>query len=341
MTRNQQRKQNQPITEEHSSDWVSGRALPPHDIPLSLWSFIFRVSGFHQLGLASLSGVAFLLSTIPLELQRRIVNDAFKGGSFRVILDLAIVYVALALAEGALKIGMNVYRSWVSERAVQTLRRTFDTLLHTQGTTTHEALGIETSMMLSEAEPVGNFTGISISEPMLQGGILVAVFGYMIWLEPTMALVGLGVFSPQLFIVPLLQASINRRVAKRIETLRAVSVGIITDPSGKDIGVTSRDMRIDDVFHLNMGVHKLKFTMNFIMNLLHHIGTASILAIGGWFVVRGETEIGTVIAFVSGLAKINDPWGDVVNWYRDLMVTRTKYQMIAIAVRSLALGRAS
>ena len=32
-------------------------------------------------------------------------------------------------------------------------------------------------MILSEAEPIGSFVGVSVSEPLLQGGILVTVFG--------------------------------------------------------------------------------------------------------------------------------------------------------------------
>jgi ABC-type bacteriocin/lantibiotic exporter with double-glycine peptidase domain len=76
--------------------------------------------------------------------------------------------------------------------------------------------------------------------------------------------------------------------------------------------------------------------MNFLMNLLHHLGVASVLAIGGWFVVQGQTEVGTVVAFITGLAKIVDPWGDLVSWFRDLMATRTKYGLIAQAAAVLA-----
>ena len=38
----------------------------------------------------------------------------------------------------------------------------------------------------------------------------------------------------------------------------------------------------------------------------------------------------------SGLAKLNDPWGDVVNWFRDMTVNRVKYRLLAAALRSPA-----
>lgn len=68
------------------------------------------------------------------------------------------------------------------------------------GTTQPE--GTAASMVLSEVEPIGGFAGISISEPLLQAGVLVSVFGYLFFLEPRMALLCGLAFSPQLVFVP-------------------------------------------------------------------------------------------------------------------------------------------
>nr|WP_157214129.1 MULTISPECIES: multidrug ABC transporter ATPase [Rhizobium] len=46
--------------------------------------------------------------------------------------------------------------------------------------------GVELSIIFAEAEPVGSFVGTSISEPLLQIGILVTVGGYLIYLQPLM-----------------------------------------------------------------------------------------------------------------------------------------------------------
>jgi ABC-type multidrug transport system fused ATPase/permease subunit len=305
------------------------------DMPGTLAGFVGRISLWHQVVLSLLSIAVFVLSTAPLEVQRRIVNDAFKGGDFHVIALLAAAYAGLALTEGAIKLGMNVYRGYVSEIAVRSLRRTVQNMIVRLGASSSpEATGVETSMMLAESEPIGAFVGIFLSEPLLTGGMLLSVFGYMIYLQPLMALVAFAVFSPQLVFVPLMQRAINRRVARRILTLRDVGSALVASSMQGALSL-AQDERIDLVFSLNMGVFTLKFTMNFLMNLLHHFGTASVLAVGGWFVIHGESDVGTVVAFVSGLAKINDPWGDLVNWFRDLTVTNTKYDMIASAIRRL------
>ena len=296
-------------------------------LPPTLFGYIRRYSGRHQLALALLSIVVFALSAVPLELQRRIVNDAIDKGEFQAILWLAIAYIGVALAEGGTKLVLNIYRGWVSETAVRHLRRI---ALHAESM--QAARGVELSMVLSEVEPVGGFVGVAVSEPLLQGGILLAVFGYMLYLQPVLATLSFLVFAPQLVFVPLLQAAINRRVERRVLTMREVSDGIVREIQTAEF----HHPRIDRVFALHMGMFKLKFTMNFLMNLSHHVGVAAALALGGWYVLQGRIELGTVVAFISGLAKLNDPWGDVVNWFRDMTINRVKYRLLAAALRASA-----
>ena len=46
----------------------------------------------------------------------------------------------------------------------------------------------------------------------------------------------------------------------------------------------------------------------------------------------GKTEVGTVVAFISGLSRMNDPWGALVDYFRDLTNVGVKYRMIAAAL---------
>jgi hypothetical protein len=34
------------------------------------------------------------------------------------------------------------------------------------------------------------------------------------------------------------------------------------------------------------------------------------------------------VAFFSGINKIHDPWGELVDWYRNFKVTQVKYRLI-------------
>jgi ABC-type bacteriocin/lantibiotic exporter with double-glycine peptidase domain len=305
-------------------------------MPRTIMGYVMQKSGRHQAALAALSVSVFALSAVPLELQRRIVNDAIGSGAVHTIFLLALAYAGVAIIEQMLKLILNVYRAWVSETAVRALRRT----LHVErGDLAPEMLssdttGIEIAMIVEEAQPIGGFVGISISEPLLQGGILVSVIGYMIYLEPWMAALCPLFFLPQLVFVPIMQWAINRRAEARIRTMREVSSGI----AGAVIDirdVPGESQRIDRVFTLNMGIYKFKYTMNLAMNLMYYFSVAAALGVGGWFAVEGRIEVGTVVAIVSGLGKLNDPWGDLVNWGRELSVVGVKYRLFADVVNGL------
>src|ERR1700724_2693250 len=112
----------------HESGTSTGRPrLPLMDrpiLPRTIIGYVIRNTGVHQLGLAALSAAVFGLSAVPLELQRRIVNDAIKSGATRTILWLAAAYAGVAVLEQGLKLALNVYRGWVSEDAVRNLRQT-------------------------------------------------------------------------------------------------------------------------------------------------------------------------------------------------------------------------
>ena len=307
-------------------------------MPHTIFGYIWQVSSRHQIALCLLAVTVFVLSAAPLEIQRRIVNDAIKNGSVDSIFWLAIAYIAVALAEGAIKLGMNVYRSWVTERAVRHLRQSASALTAEAVSKDDKARaeGTEISMVLSEADPIGGFVGTGLSEPLLQGGILISVFGYLVYLDPWLALLCFLVFTPQMVFVPLIQSAINRRAAERIGTLRELSGGIVGAGDGDAGAAGALDGGIDHVFALNMGIFKLKFTMNFLMNLMHHLGVATALGVGGYYAVRGEIDVGTVVAFVSGLAKVNDPWGDLVNWFREMTAARVRYRLMADAMQGLS-----
>ena len=300
-------------------------------LPQSIMGFVVRFTGRHQIGLALLSAAVFALSAVPLELQRRIVNDAIKSGAVTTILWLAAAYAGVAVVEQILKLCLNVYRGWVSEASVRMLRQVIQKQCQP---TCEEETGTRAAMMLSEAEPIGGFVGISTSEPLLQGGILASVIIYMIWLEPWMALLGPASLVPQMVIVPLMQRAINRRAEARIKTLREVSSGIVG--GGKPVSPRVERSRIERVFLLNMGIFKIKYSMNLFMNLMQYFAVAIALGVGGWFAVEGRLDVGTVVAVVSGLGKLKDPWGDVVNWARELSVVAVKYRLFADAANRLA-----
>jgi ABC-type multidrug transport system fused ATPase/permease subunit len=238
-------------------------------MPVNIFRYVLATSGWHQLVLVLLTMAVFLLEVVPLELQRRIVDDLVKHRDWWLVIVLCAVYAGVVLVQGSAKLVLNIYRSWVGERATRDLRRRVHVLVSSTSpaSSSLEAEGVQASMIVAEVESIGGFVGGSVSEPLLQGGILVSVLAYMIHVDFWMAGAAFALFVPQLVFVPLMQGAINRRTRARVQIIRQLSISVVEGTSSDDARDRTDDEHIEQVFELNMGIFRFKFTMNFLMNL--------------------------------------------------------------------------
>ena len=98
----------------------------------------------------------------------------------------------------------------------------------------------------------------------------------------------------------------------------------------------AQNARFAGIFELNLGIVKLRYSMKFLMNFTQNIGKVLVLCVGGWFIIQGRSDVGTVVAFVSGLGNLRDPWSDLVNWYQETMLTSTKYRVFTAAMQKFS-----
>ncbi len=191
-------------------------------------------------------------------------------------------------------------------------------------------------MIVEEVEPIGGFVGSSVSEPLLQAGILLSVLGYIVHIDRWMAAAAFALFVPQLIFVPLMRGAINRRAGARVWILRYLGISAVDTRAASAERDGSDGKRIYRVLQLNMGIYKFKFSMNFLVNLCSHLQIVAALLIGGWMVHTDQLEVGGVVAFISGAGRLNDPWGDLVHYFRDFSLTQVKYDLVADRVNQLS-----
>ena len=63
--------------------------------------------------------------------------------------------------------------------------------------------------------------------------------------------------------------------------------------------------------------------------MLTSLGTVGTLVLGAWLVLKGQTNIGMVVAAVGGLAQLARPWSALVTYYRTLSSVRVRYELLA------------
>ena len=315
-------------------------------MPESLYRYIWSINRRGQIKLILLTALVFPLSMVPLELQRRIIDDAVKDQDLRLLLWLCGGYLLLLLVQGGFKYLMHMQRGRTIQHARSHLRNAIYFCSYTLDP--DEARGREAkiegddgavvSMLSSEVEKLGEFIGESISAPLLHGGTMVAILGYMIWVEPIVALIGMAVYSPQMIIIPLMQQRINACNREYAQQLRELGDFVVSEDESEK---QERDMPepfgrlVRNMYFRKMHAEWLKYVMKFARNFINNLGPLSILLIGGWFVIQGRTELGTIVAFLSGFEKISGPWTELIKFYREVSNSRMKYRLMIDAFPAL------
>lgn len=286
-----------------------------------LYGFIWRISSRQQVRLVFLAFLIFPLSMIPLELQRRIVDDALTDRNVNLLFMLGAAYLGVLLLHSALKYLYSVYQASVGEGAIRCLRLGVNARLEGN----RRASGSNVSVATAESEQVGGFVGEALSEPLLQGGILLTILCYMLWLEPVMAIVATVSVIPSVIVTPLVQQRINRLISRRIETIRNLS-GRIVEPDNDNDGRC--DTLVRKVYRVRIRIFLLKFLLKGINNLLAALGPLGILLVGGWLVIQGDTGLGVVVAFLSGFERLTSPVRELLNFYRRVSQVIVQYELV-------------
>ncbi|WP_108660140.1 ABC transporter ATP-binding protein [Acuticoccus kandeliae] len=312
-----------------------------------LYRFILRTSRRGQVRVAFLTSLVTPLAFVPLEIQRRFVETAVGSRQVRILAILGAVYLAVLLVQGTLKYFLNVTKGEILEEVTRDLRRRVVAWEEGLGSATPRPPideGTRASMIISEAEDVGGFASDSIALPLLQAGTILWVLAYLFWIEWPIAVLAMAIYAPQALIVPRVQATINRMI--RMKTLRVRRLG-------DDVGQMSRlqaeqrlrlqihaAIAIDNVFLLRMMIYRRKYFLTALGNFLDALGPLMVLMVGGTMVIRGETDVATLVVFISGFQKIADPWDVLVNFFRTVSNAVVTFDLLMDTLEGRTVRRA-
>ena len=309
----------------------------PRDIPetgdprptSNIYRFILRMGGGHQIGICLVALAVAAIAVAPIELQKRIINDAIEGEDFDLLLWLGGIYLAVILARRALKFVLALYQRWLSESAALHCRRGLADAW-AEGADEDEARaardegrsGRTVSVVSSEIDKVCEFVGTGLSDPVASGAKLVFAAGYMLLTEPLLALVALGFFVPQAVIAPLVQRWLNKLERRRIDLLRRLSDDLVK-PGG--VG----DERLGSIFGNRMVSESVKQALKAALRILTSLAPLSVLVFGGYLYIQGSTSVGVIVAFMSGFERMADPAGALINYYRIASIRNEQHGKVA------------
>lgn len=270
------------------------------------------------------------LAVVPLHMQEQLIDVAIPEADLGLVYWLMGLYAAAVLARLALKSAVMYLRGWISEIVARTLRASLvDAQRQRSEDRARSSLGTVTSVITAEVDPLGSFASEALNTPLIQGGTLLSVFGYMFVTEASLAAIGLSALVLEAIITPIVQRRINRLTKRRVKTLRKVGGEMIEaadDEHHEQIVDGLHNIRLTYLLRLRMNV--LKVGLKIARNVIDHFADIAVLLLGASMAIAGEVEIGVIVAFLSGLKQVRQPWAELVSFYRRLADARVKFKLV-------------
>ncbi|MBI4391037.1 MAG: ABC transporter ATP-binding protein/permease [candidate division NC10 bacterium] len=307
----------------------------------NLYRYIIRRSLRHQLTLTAIIFVSIGVSLIPLDLQKRIINRAIALGDLTALLWLCAGFLVAVLAGAGLKYVITNYVGWISETMLSELRRDlYQRILrfplpHFRNTSAGQLI----AMIVGEVEELGIFFGEALSTPIQHGLTLLALIGYMAYLNPWMAMAGVAIYPFQIWLIPKLQRRVSELSRERVKLVRGLSDRIQESVAGAQEIYANDTVAfessvfgawLDRIFGVRIRIYNLKYLIKQLNNFLAKLGPFLLFLIGGWFIITrpGSFDIGSLVAFLSAYERLNEPWRELLNYYQQKDVAEVKYEQV-------------
>jgi len=295
---------------------------------LNLYAAIWRVSGRRQIVLIMLSIAIAALAAAPLKFQKEIVNLLTDGHlGVRHLFLLGAGMMAVTVLSLLLKWLMGYRSGILGEDVIRIIRKR---LVNGASDPRRDGepvpLGTLNTAISSEAEELGKFAGGALSEPVMQIGTLISVIGFIAATQPGLGGIAFAMILPQIVLVLLSQHKVNEFVAHRVRVLRSATNKVT--PDMVETAVQSVLADFDEIYETRRKMFIWKLSIKFLLSAINGAGTVAVLMLGGWLVLQGRTDVGTVVAAIMGLGRIQGPTAFLIAFYRQVSANRVKYELL-------------
>ncbi|MGD9238468.1 MAG: ABC transporter ATP-binding protein/permease [Desulfobacterales bacterium] len=303
----------------------------------SLFAWIFSGNFKLQLILLVTIVVSVIVRVFPLEMQKRIINQAIQLKAFELLLIYCSFYLAAVMLASGLKYVISYLQTVIGQRAGKNMRSDLYRYILTLplGFFRKTQPGMVVQSLSAELATAGDFIGMAVGIPVTSVLTLLGLGGYLLWLNPLLAMVSFTIYPLAILIVPILQKRANAENKKRVDAARDLSSKIAEAVSGiheiqangahyiearKFDSLAKRLMDIRIVWHLYR--QAIKVGNNFFTNL----GPFLIFILGGYLTIQGRLELGALVAFLSAQEKLYDPWRELIDFYQAYQEASVSYR---------------
>lgn len=320
----------------------------------NIFKFILRHSSREQVYILIITLISFPFVYYSLDLPKQIVNGAIDdkhAGDFpkavfgyhfdriEYLLLLSFLFLALVFINGGFKLYINVYKGKLGERMLRRLRYELYCrilrfpLPHFRKTSQGEMI----PMITSEVEPLGGFIGDAFVQPIWSAGTLLVYIYFIFVQDPILGAAAVSLYPLQGWLIPRLQKRVNQLGKERVRTVRKLadrigeSVSGITDMHTNDataVHLADFSDRLGTIYDIRFEIYNRKFFIKFLNNFINQLTPFFFYSIGGWLVIRGDIQLGALVAVLAAYKDLASPWKDLLDYYQSQADIRIKYEQV-------------
>jgi len=302
-----------------------------------LLSWIFKGNRNLKLLLVMIVCATVFVRIIPLEMQKRIVNQAIKLKTFELLLIYCSLYLAAVVIAGGLKFVISYLQTIIGQRALAAMRKDLyrHVLTLPLGFFRKTQPGMVVQSFVSELATAGDFVGMAVAIPITSILSLVAFTVYLLWLNPILAVVSLAIYPVTVLVLPKLQRRVNMENKKRVDVSRDFSGKLAEAISGiHEIQANAAHHLENSKFEFLVNkLQKIRITWNLYRqgikvssNFFTNFSPFIIFLLGGYLTIKGRLELGALVAFLSAQEKLFDPWSELIDVYQAYQEASVSYQ---------------
>jgi ABC-type multidrug transport system fused ATPase/permease subunit len=289
-------------------------------------SWIFPGNVKLQVAIVCVIAITVVARVFPIEMQRRIINEAINLRKIDLLMTYCMMYLGAVVLAGALKYIINVLQILISQRTLANMRKDlFDYILTLPLNFFRKTgSGLVVSSIVKELASAGDFVGMSIGVPVTSLLTLIGFAVYLFFLNPWLAAISLVIYPFILFLIPQLQKRANRANKKRVDATRTLSNRITESVSGiheihgnGSYHMESRKFSkiVDQLLKIRIVWSLWRFGVKSTNNFFIQLSPFLIFLLGGYLAIKGQLELGALVAFLSAQEKLYDPWKELINFY--------------------------
>ncbi|MGD9042804.1 MAG: ABC transporter ATP-binding protein/permease [Desulfobacterales bacterium] len=293
----------------------------------SLFSWVFAGNVKLQITLLFIIVVMVFARVLPLEMQKRIVNEAINLRSIDLLFMYCGIYLVAVIFFSALKYLTNVIQTLITQRTTARMRKELyhHILTLPLGFFRNTQPGSVVNSLISELTMPGNFAGMAVTAPVTNILTLLAFAVYLFFLNPLLAAVSLSIYPIVVFLVPVLQKGVNRANKKRVDAARQLSSRIAESITGihevhgngaYSIENRKYDGMVDRLLKIRIIWSLFRFAVKSSNSFFVSLGPFIVFILGGYLTIKGQLELGALVAFLSAQEKLYDPWKELIEFYQ-------------------------